>query len=498
MRSILSRIPIFFNRFSFLLFLIFIFSNSFIKIEAEPVGAASNGTTVFQDSVNFRKSFFLKATDWDSFVDTKRVDYYNKDIALIVTKLPPKYFSETMFENEILKKNNNNKILRDNYTLDDNKYYILRDDIDIKVKVDIKDLLEKSGFTNFDYYMIFYQVDPTTKNGDNNILKETYSYGRITYLFNYKREMVEAKVYIHKNSNSYLYFSSKNLNKFDVYMFDRVYQRGLFYYYPFESLKFLPVDSMISLLYDNRIDRYSVIDFDDYKLKSDLVNRIIKPIIDNNLPYTTDGGRDNLGNFVYIATGALQDNKKPGFNCSGFVKEVFDNYIRLKDRNFKWMSIDELKRGRGYERTVSNYTKYYELYDSFFGLDWSRNIADTVNEYYGYQYIKAETVDNDQFAIYNPMQGYKFSELRDVIFRDQKQDNNYFYILVFSELRKGVPVIPIFSHIAVAVPYFKDKHFSIRVFESGAETSYSALSKVRKNSDVYIIKVPIPVGEIYM
>jgi len=492
-KSILNRIPLFLNKVTFILFLFFIILVSTKIGVAETTIDTSNS---FQDSVNFRKSFFLKATEWDSFVDTKRVDFYNKDIGLIITKLPPKYLSDVMFEDNILKKNNS-KLIKNSYFLNDKNFYELRDDIDLKTKIEIKTMLEKDGFTNFDYYMIFYQIDPLFKNS-NNILTETHSYGRITYLFNYKKEMMEVKVYFHKNSNSYLYFNSKNPTKFDVYLFDRVFQRDLFYYFPFESLKFLSIESIISLLYDNRIEKQTIIDFDDSILKEDLINKIIAPITDKNYPYVDDGGRDRLGNFVYINNGEMQQGINVGFNCSGFVKEVFDNYIRLKDKKFQWMDINELKKSRDFERIISNYTKYYELYDSFFGLDWSKNIIDKINDYYEYKYIKARPVDNDKFALYNPIRGYKFSELRDIIFRDQKDDNNYFYILVFSELRQGAPVIPLFSHIAITVPYFKDKHFNMRVFESGTETSYSSLSRIRKNSEVYIIKVPLPIAEIYL
>jgi len=83
-----------------------------------------------------------------------------------------------------------------------------------------------------------------------------------------------------------------------------------------------------------------------------------------------DGAMDASGRMVFIATGAPAG--KGGFNCSGFAKWVVDGfYAPLEGRD---MDIEVLK-SRNALRDGSWSTRYEEVLDPYFGLDWSRGLA---------------------------------------------------------------------------------------------------------------------------
>jgi hypothetical protein len=474
----------------FFLLILFVFANiNLFSIE------------IINDNTNIRKFFFNKETNWDIY-DGKKKFYNNNSFGLICFKYTPKYIEKDIFDTEIiLKLNLNNKtsqlnLLLKNYELNNKtNTYVLKNELSVIENKKITDILKTIEFTKFDYFFVFYNVDPELEKKYKPFdpdLMETYTTSRITYLFNYSKELLEVKFYYQNKNNSFAYFNRYSPNKFDVYLFGKPVRLGLPYHFGIDSLKYLSVASIYALFDINKISDETLITKNDKEIKDSFINKIILP--STKLNYRDDGAINEFGEYVFILSEQQQTGEK-GVNCSGFVKDVIDNYIRLKIKSFKWLSIGDLKKKREEERSKIPYTFFEEKNDPFFGLEWATNLADKINEYYDYKYIKAEFLNNDNYAKYFESSGYYVSDLKEILFRDQKNDSKYFYILIFNKLKDTTPVMPVFYHMAIVVPYFENNHFYIRVFESTKETDYENISKYH-NDKATIIKVPIPIVEI--
>lgn len=321
------------------------------------------------------------------------------------------------------------------------------------------------------------------------------SFGRFQYRFNRFKELLDVAVFFQNEKTSFLFFSNKKPGKFDVYLFGKLYRKDLPYYFSFDSLKIISLYQILSLLENAKIDKEILITKDDLATKQKFINKVILP--STKYKYVDDGARDEFGKFVYIENDNEQKQTEQGFNCSGFAKDIVDNYIRLINPDFRYLKISDLKEKREYERKNIAY-QYHDLdYNPFFGLDWGKNLADKINQICNYDVIKAEEYDKDKYLIYQKYRGYNVSDLKDILFRDQQNDSTNFYLLIFNRLREQKPVVPEYYHIAVIVPYFKDKKFYLRVFESSTETSYDRIIKLSNDNDkdekVAIIKIPIPI-----
>lgn len=457
-----------------------------------------------EDSVIIRKLFFFDSgagvegkveKDWASYIDKKQ--NFPDNFGLICILQPPQYIISDIFENDILPKiketHRRNSLVSSYKRAEKSKYYLLDDNVSNKSKNILRNILIESGYKRLDYFFIFYKQNPDFERMYSKIdedLRETYTYGKISYLFDYEKTLKEVKVYFQENNNSYLYFSSLNKDKFDVYLFGKPYKRHLSYNFDFDSLRFLDLNTILNVLYRHNLSKETLIETDDQKTKEEFVSTVINPSL--AYKYVDDGARNELGEFVYISNNKLQSSDKKGFNCSGFIKDVIDNYIRYKQKDFKWIPLDELLKRRTEEREITSYTFYEKRFDPYFGLEWTKNLIDRLNYYYGYKERKASLYDKDKYSNVFENGDYDFKHLKEILFRDQQSDSNSFYIVVFNKFKKTPPSIPSYYHSAVVVPYFEDKHFYIRVFESGEETSYDNLVKYHYDEKVVIFKIPVP------
>ena len=235
--------------------------------------------------------------------------------------------------------------------------------------------------------MLFYPADKL-KSG-------IYSYGAIRYKFNKNKKLLKVKVYYQKQENSYLLFDTDKSGKFDIFLFGKIYRKNIPYYFPIDSLKYLSLNKILSLLKYDEIYKDIIIKKDDSSLKIKFIQKIIMPSL--GLKFVDDGAKDEFGKYVYILSEKMQQKHEQGVNCSGFVKEIAENYIRLYNPLFKGLKISDIKHRRAGQRKNISY-QYYDLeYDPFFGLDWAKNIADKINLICEYKIIKAEVGYSGKF-----------------------------------------------------------------------------------------------------
>lgn len=447
------------------------------------------------DTVNVRKLFFNNEDKWDSYMGKKN-SFFNDAFGTICLTVPPKFFDKKYFEEDLIlnlkiSKEKKDLIAAYEYKEDIGKYF-LKESKTNREKNNLKNILQKIGFKDFDYFLIFYKKDTLLEkrypNNDENF-SSTFTFGKMSYLLDYKKNLREVKVYFQDNNNSYIYFDSDYDRRFDVYLFGKPYKKGLTHTLKFDSLKIIDLDAILAVIEENDIERETLVNKDDKKIKEEFIDEIITPAL--GFAYVKDGARNHIGEFVYISNGKLQSEKKIGFNCSGFVKEIADNYIRYKKPDFKRLSIEELSIKLSGQREETTYAFYEEKYDPYFGLDWTKNIIEKINEYSGFIEEKAILYTEDEYAPVFENGEYNFKDIKEIIFRDQQKDSNYFYIVVFNKFKVTPPSLPSFYHISIIVPYFEKRHFYLRVFESGVETAFPNLIKKHSGEKIAIFKIPL-------
>ncbi|HOV13878.1 MAG TPA: hypothetical protein PK771_06310, partial [Spirochaetota bacterium] len=210
----------------------FILISLFFILTVTSILSAEN---IGNDTVNIRKLFFLNETNWDSYLG-KKSSFLDNKFALISIDLPPKFIDKTVFENDIILNITNEKektFIKSSYKLNEvTDRYQLNQNLSNKLLNNLKNILKNINFTDFDYFMIFYKKIPELEKktvGIDENFSETFTYGKISYLFNKKRDLLEVKLYYQENNNSFLYFDNTKINTFDVYLFGKIYKKGLNY-----------------------------------------------------------------------------------------------------------------------------------------------------------------------------------------------------------------------------------------------------------------------------
>jgi hypothetical protein len=290
-------------------------------------------------------------------------------------------------------------------------------------------------------------------------------------------------------NESFLSFENNDENLMDIFLLGRPYKRNIPAYFPAERTKTATLSAIFTILEKIDLDDTLLLKRNDIAMKQRFIDAIVKPAI--NKEFIEDGARNEFGEFITIADNRLQEESS-GFNCSGFVKEIADIYIRQFNPDFKWLSIEELKRRRDDNRDENSYRQYDLQYDPLFGLDWGRNIADNINELCRYESIQAELLQPDGMYASFQSSGFLVKDLEQILFKENQEDPAWIYMVIFNRIRSTKPVIPEFYHLSILVPQSANEEFTIRVFESNAETSFEQLSRIHAGEKAAIIKIPVP------
>jgi len=213
----------------------------------------------------------------------------------------------------------------------------------------------------------------------------------------------------------------------------------------------------------------------------------------------------------------LGERGRGGVNCSGFAKWVVDGIVR--PFTGKRLPIAPLKMPFG-DRGSSSLDHWEELWDPFFGLDWSRNLASragTVLRSPAFGVLEEFEVRNSPFSQVIVRQngssssltypgflsnaGFGFEGLQPLLYTLAVDEPNRIYLAVVSDERgaratpenpRGLPRFRQYYHIAVLVPYFTERgEFTVAVFESAAETSFNRFKTRYPGQFVNLSRIPI-------
>jgi hypothetical protein len=227
-----------------------------------------------------------------------------------------------------------------------------------------------------------------------------------------------------------------------------------------------------------------------------------------SLRYADDGGLDEEGRPVYIATGLPQPAKTAGLNCSGFAQWVVDGLIRPETGAF--VGAAELSQRLEETRKSSVVERFEEALDPYFGLDWTRNLAFAARaalESPRQQSILESDLRQSPFSLVAPSRsavnggreylefpdyaqdaGFPTEGLAALLWWQAIHDPGYFYLASLSEQDKRG--LRHHYHVAVLLPWFDSGGaFTVDVFESAAETSLITLSARTAGQMVHLVRV---------
>lgn len=226
-----------------------------------------------------------------------------------------------------------------------------------------------------------------------------------------------------------------------------------------------------------------------------------------SLRYADDGALDEEGRPVFIHTG-LPQGENWGLNCSGFAKWVVDRFIYA--RRGRGLEIEPLKRPP-YTRGSSFTEPYETILDPFFGLDWTRNLAIAAQEVLQQnQRVTLETVEvqkNPLASLAHPQGlpgerrpypgylknvGFPMEGLTALLYTLAVEEPTYFYLGTISTVQPGKPPLRRYYHVVVLIPFFTPEGtFSVVLFESAAETSFTSFLNRYGGQHINLVRVPV-------
>ncbi len=208
------------------------------------------------------------------------------------------------------------------------------------------------------------------------------------------------------------------------------------------------------------------------------------------LPDAEDGAMDEHGNLVYIE-GLENQEKLPGFNCSGFAKWVVDGFYGPLTGGY--LPIEPLKEKHLDYRGNPWTNAFEETRDPFFGLDWTRNLA---REYWTARSSERandpESFDVRSVGATHAVEdmGFDVPDLPLVLYRLAQSQPGTFYLGSVAQEFGSDPVLRQHSHVVVFFPWFDDNGvFHVAVMERNVETSLESILSRYPSDLVHLVSL---------
>jgi hypothetical protein len=330
-------------------------------------------------------------------------------------------------------------------------------------------------------------------------------------------------VFLRSDPWTYIQFRPLSADKcqMDAVVYDAYVVHSLPLPVPFERLYTMPVEEVLSLAGDKFPRRYFEPDPADYRDQRLFISKVRERLPE--LQFADDGAIDENGNYVFIETLECQIPHKEnpmsatGLNCSGFAKWLVDGILRPVTG--ERLSIPPLKAPFG--KRGSSFTDLWEeLRDPFFGLDWIRNLAATawsvlrspaygvLEEFEVRSELFSQVIDRRgrtaairSYPGFLENAGYGTEGLHPLLYTLAIDEPGAFYLAAINTEMgpptteanpRGRPRMRQYFHIAALVPYFNEYGvFQIAVFESAAETSFSAFKTRYPGHHANLVRLPV-------
>jgi hypothetical protein len=324
----------------------------------------------------------------------------------------------------------------------------------------------------------------------------------------------QIKIFLRSDQQTFIQFHPFNSDKclMDAVVYGGYIAHSIPVAVPFERLYTMPLNDILRLVENKFPIRYFEPDISNYRETTAFITQVRSRI--SRLRFVDDGAINENGRFVFIETLQPQPSNLQGFNCSGFTKWLIDGILRPVTG--KRLPIAPLKAPFG-ERGSSFTVNWEERKDVFFGLDWIRNLAAEANgtlRSASYRALEEFEIRKEDFAYvlvsenrafvthsypgFLPDAGYGIEGLHPLLYTLAIDEPFSFYLAaVNTEISdptslRGTPRLRQYYHVAALVPYFDENgFFRIVVFESAAETSFTAFRNRYPGHFINLVKIPI-------
>ena len=165
---------------------------------------------------------------------------------------------------------------------------------------------------------------------------------------------------------------------------------------------------------------------------------------------------------VIDATGKYINEKDDNFGlcCSGYAKWIADGYyypLRKKNHSrLRYMSIQTLRKTYPFLRGNKSTFQYEQSREPFFGLDWTRNIANELaKEKYKQNFLyNSFDVTHSFKGEYVKDRGFPIEKIPEILKEQTKLYPNRWYLVSINGEFGENPTLIQHYHIAVFFPYF--------------------------------------------
>jgi hypothetical protein len=291
----------------------------------------------------------------------------------------------------------------------------------------------------------------------------------------------------------------------DVVLYDAYVSRSRPLAIPFERLLVMPVEDILKTVEDFFPRRY----FDPEPGRYGEVREFIR-LVRARLPelrFRDDGALDENGRYVFINTLKPQDGAG-GLNCSGFAKWIVDGILR--PHTGERLAIPPLKQAFG-DRRSSFSEAFEQLRDSFFGLDWTRNLAaEAARVLRSSNFGTLEEIEVQKGTFISVIQrnrgqssvraypgflrnaGFGSEGLHPLLYTLAIDEPGYMYLASVNQETGPNPRLRQHFHVAVLVPYFTETGvFRVALFESAEETSFANFKTRYPGHFINLVRIPV-------
>jgi hypothetical protein len=325
---------------------------------------------------------------------------------------------------------------------------------------------------------------------------------------------IQVKIFLRSDQQTFIQFHPFGSDKclMDAVVYGGFIAHSIPVAVPFERLYTMPLNDILRLVENKFPMRYFEPDISNYKDTRTFIEQVRSKL--TGLRFVDDGAINEDGKFVFIETLQPQPSNLQGFNCSGFTKWLIDGILRPVTG--ARLSIPPLKAPFG-KRGSSFTAKWEKERDVFFGLDWIRNLAAVANgtlRTSSHRSLDEFEIRSENFAyvLVNEKRsfvvhsypsflseaGYGIEGLHPLLYTLAIDEPFSFYLAAVSKefdnpsSPSGTPRLRQYYHVAALIPYFDENgFFKIVVFESAAETSFTAFRNRYPKQHVNLVKIPI-------
>ncbi len=297
--------------------------------------------------------------------------------------------------------------------------------------------------------------------------------------------LLQAKIFYRTDPGCYMRLHPEgDKTVLELYLFDTLIHRAIPIGIPLQILLIEPFQTILDhtqdwVDWDTLLSRMPAQYYDPIVC---MVERIRKDL--PLLPDAEDGAMDKNGKLVFIKSAKSQE-RLPGFNCSGFAKWVADGLY--KPRTGSYLDIEDLKKKQLSIRGNRITNRYEEERDPFFGLDWTRNIAQILS---GSSDPEGQDVRNLPYGRYREDIGFPMDELKGILFYLAVREPGTFYLGSINREYGNEPILRQHYHIVVLFPYFLETgEFRVVVFERNVESDLASLNKRYPGDFIHLVRI---------